>query len=167
MSALGIPTTRSLAVIGTGEKVLREEALALLEGVAARQTELIARWMQVGFVHGVMNTDNMALSGETIEYGPCAFIDSYEPATVFSSIDRDGRYAFGNQPAVAQWNLARFAEALLPMIAPDHEEALILAEKVISRFPQLYTRECMAGMRVKLGLTDDRTGDGELIESLL
>ncbi len=220
MHALGIPTTRSLAVIGTGDKVAREQvldgavltrvasshirigtfqfaaacgdssaigellnytilrhypalignrqdALSLLEHVVERQAALVARWMQVGFVHGVMNTDNMALSGETIDYGPCAFIDTFDPATVFSSIDRTGRYAFGNQPAVAQWNLARFAETLLPLIAQDKSDAVSLAEPVIERFSTVFKKAWMAGMLRKLGLKKERSDDIELVESLL
>jgi uncharacterized protein YdiU (UPF0061 family) len=220
MHALGIPTTRSLAVIGTGERVIRsqvlngavltrvasshirigtfefaaacgdstalrellnytmlrhfpalpgnhQDALSLLEHVVERQAELVARWMHVGFVHGVMNTDNMALSGETIDYGPCAFIDAFDPAKVFSSIDHAGRYAFGNQPAVAQWNLERFAETLIPLIAQDESEAISLAEPVIERFSTVFKKAWMAGMLRKLGLNEERSGDAELVESLL
>ena len=191
MFALGIPTTRSLAVVATGERVLREQplpgavltriaashlrvgtfeyfaargdtdavrtlldyairrhypdiagapnpALAFLERVAARQAALIAQWMSVGFIHGVMNTDNMAISGETIDYGPCAFMDHYDPDTVFSSIDHRGRYAYGNQPAIAQWNLARLAETLLPLIDADQAAAVASATAVIEAFmPQV------------------------------
>lgn len=220
MHFLGIPTTRSLAVIATGEQVQREQqldgallvrvasshirvgtfeyasawgdsstlqklleytirrhypdcldapspGLALLEQVMDRQAELVARWMHVGFVHGVMNTDNMALSGETIDYGPCAFMDSYSPATVFSSIDHAGRYAFGNQPAVAQWNLARFAETLLPMIGTNEDEAEARAEEVIAGFPGLFGRYWLAGMLRKLGIKDKCCDDADLVESLL
>src|SRR5204863_8881772 len=177
MHALGIPTTRVLAVVTTGEQVIRERPLpgavlarvaashvrvgtfqffadrgedaklrtladyviarhdphfqgrearyvALLRAVSERQASLVAQWMCVGFIHGVMNTDNMALSGETIDYGPCAFMDAYDPATVFSSIDHGGRYAYGNQPSIAQWNLARLAEAMLPLFDPDAERAV-------------------------------------------
>ena len=106
--------------------------LALLAAVCEMQAALIARWMQVGFIHGVMNTDNMTISGETIDYGPCAFMDAYDPATVFSSIDHHGRYAFGNQPHVAQWNLARFAETLLPLLDDNHDKAIALAEEMIN-----------------------------------
>jgi uncharacterized protein YdiU (UPF0061 family) len=220
MHALGIPTTRSLAVIGTGEKVVREQllngavltrvasshirigtfefaascgdpaairellahtiqrhypeltgdrqnALSLLESVIERQAELVARWMHVGFVHGVMNTDNMALSGETIDYGPCAFIDTFDPATVFSSIDHRGRYAFGNQPAITQWNLARLAETLIPLIAPEVSDAVAILEPVIDRFSTVFKQAWIAGMLRKLGLREELPGDTELIESLL
>ncbi|MCX2930518.1 YdiU family protein [Mycobacterium sp. CVI_P3] len=128
--------------------------LALLDSVVAAQADLIAQWMLVGFIHGVMNTDNMTISGETIDYGPCAFMDAFDPKTVFSSIDSWGRYAYGNQPAVAGWNLARFAEALLPLIADDQEQALALATTSVQEFPQLYTAAWSAGMRRKLGLGD-------------
>jgi uncharacterized protein YdiU (UPF0061 family) len=220
MHALDVPTTRSLAVVTTGEKVYRDRALpgavltrvaashvrvgtfqyfasrgdheglrvlldyviarhypearaadspalAVLKEVTRRQIELIARWMLVGFIHGVMNTDNMAISGETIDYGPCAFMDEYDPNTVFSSIDRFGRYAYTNQPAIAQWNLARFAETLLGLIDPVPDKAVALAtevlEPVIDQFNQLF----LAGMRRKLGLTLTLEGDGELIRNLL
>ena len=206
MHALGIPTTRALAVVATGAQVLREAGplpgavltrvaashirvgtfqffaargdtarlrtlaeytiarhaadlvaapgryLALLERVAARQAALIAQWMNVGFIHGVMNTDNMTLSGETIDYGPCAFVESYDPAAVFSSIDHQGRYAFGNQPAIAQWNLARLAETLLPLLSDDAGQALAQATQVIEDFPAVYARHRLAGQRAKLGL---------------
>ncbi len=224
MHALGIPTTRSLAVAATGEQIRRHEgplpgavlvrvaashirvgtfewaaavahedggealralldhtvrrhypdlaeaanpALALLDAVIGRQAELIVRWMATGFVHGVMNTDNMALSGETIDYGPCAFIDAYDPATVFSSIDQYGRYAFGNQPRIAQWNLARLGEALLPLIHPREEEAVSLATASIERFSERYLRHSLAAMRRKLGLVDEEPEDKDLIEELL
>ena len=220
MQALGIPTTRSLAVATTGEEIAREEmlpgavltrmaashirvgtfeyahaigdraalealmqhtlerhypeemsadnaALALFEGVMRRQAELIARWMCVGFVHGVMNTDNMALSGETIDYGPCAFMDIYDPETVFSSIDRHGRYAYGNQPQIAQWNLARLAEALLPMIDKDRERAVELAEEALGKFPKMYRDNYLERMRLKLGLIKPEEGDAALIEQML
>jgi uncharacterized protein YdiU (UPF0061 family) len=221
MHALGIPTTRSLAVAGTGEEVWRQDgarpgavltrvaashirvgtfawvaarrdeellaalvdytvkrhypelaavknrALALFEAVAERQAALIARWMHVGFVHGVMNTDNMALSGETIDYGPCAFIDTYDPATVFSSIDAHGRYAFGNQARIAQWNLARLAEALLPLIDPVEAVAVERANEAIARFGQRFQWHWLAGMRRKLGLANEEAEDEALIETLL
>lgn len=220
MQALGIPTTRSLAVATTGEEIAREEmlpgavltrlaashirvgtfeyanaigdrealqalmrhtlerhypevaaaensALALFEGVMRRQADLITRWMSVGFVHGVMNTDNMALSGETIDYGPCAFMDVYDPATVFSSIDRHGRYAYGNQPQIAQWNLARLAEALLPMIDENKERAIELAEEALGKFPTLYRESYLGLMRSKLGLIKPEEGDDVLIEQML
>ncbi len=220
MQALGIPTTRSLAVATTGESVFREQPLpgAVLTRVAAshirvgtfeyfaalgdtaalrlladhtlrrhfperaeseqpvgallaetieRQAALIAQWMRVGFVHGVMNTDNMALSGETIDYGPCAFIDSYDPAAVFSSIDRHGRYAFGQQPAIAAWNLARLAEALLPILHSDPETALALAEEAIDSFHQRFRRHWLAALRGKLGLFTDEPDDATLAEDFL
>jgi uncharacterized protein YdiU (UPF0061 family) len=220
MHALGIPATRALAAVTTGELVFRDgplpgaiftrvaashvrvgtfqyfaargddeavrrladyvldrhypstkEAeqpyLALLQVVARRQAALVARWMQVGFVHGVMNTDNMAVSGETIDFGPCAFIEAYDPAAVFSSIDELGRYAFGNQARAAQWNIARFAETLLPLIDPDPKRAIELAQAVISAFPTWYESEWIAGMRSKLGLSLAQEGDQELIRGLL
>ncbi len=216
MYALGIPTTRSLAVVKTGEPVYRETALdgavltrvaashirvgtmqwaaahddrtrcgrlrttrardiirsspiarrrniALLDAIVERQARLIARWQLVGFIHGVMNTDNMALSGETIDYGPCAFMDAYNPATVFSSIDHGGRYAYGNQPSIAQWNLARLAEAMLPLFDPDVDRAVERATAALNRFPELFERYWLDGMRSKLGLftsEDDRQGAG-------
>jgi uncharacterized protein YdiU (UPF0061 family) len=126
--------------------------LDLLRAVAQRQAQLIAQWMNVGFIHGVMNTDNMTLSGETIDYGPCAFLEAYDPATVFSSIDRQGRYAFGNQPAIARWNLTRLAEALLPLMHADPDAAVPLAVAVLEAFPGDYERAALAGLRRKLGL---------------
>ena len=220
MSALGIPTTRSLAVVTTGERVHRTSALrgAILTRVAAshlrigtfqylaarqdesnlrvladyaidrhypelidaprkyleflravtdRQASLIAQWQLVGFVHGVMNTDNMAISGETIDYGPCAFMNVYRPDTVFSSIDHAGRYAYRNQPAIAQWNLARFAETLLPLLDSDQEKAIAIASEALGEYPALFERYWLAGMRKKLGLQTDEVGDVELIRSLL
>ena len=220
MHALGIPTTRSLAVAATGEQVLRQEgplpgavltrvaashlrvgtfqwaavnddsnlrplldytirrhypdlvdaanpALALVEAVIGRQAELIAKWMHVGFIHGVMNTDNVAISGETIDYGPCAFMDAYDPAAVFSSIDRHGRYAYGNQPSITQWNLARFAETLLPLIHPVEATAIELATEAIKAFPGRYQHHWLAGMRRKLGLFNEVSGDVPLIGELL
>jgi uncharacterized protein YdiU (UPF0061 family) len=205
MHALGIPTTRSLAVVATGRPVRRETVLpgavlarvasshlrvgsfqyarsledpevlrrladhaigrhhpaaagaerpylALFEAVVAAQAELVARWMLVGFVHGVMNTDNMTISGETIDYGPCAFMEAHDPATVYSSIDETGRYAYGNQPVVAQWNLARLAEALLPLIADDQDEAIALAVEALGGFAPRYDAAWRAGLRAKLGL---------------
>ena len=206
LHALGIPTTRSLAVVATGRQVQRETLLpgavlarvasshlrvgsfqyaaitgnvdllrrladqaiarhhpgaaeadnrylALFEAVVAAQASLVARWMLVGFVHGVMNTDNMTISGETIDYGPCAFMEAYDPGTVFSSIDHWGRYAYGNQPSVAAWNLARFAEALLPLFAEDEETAVGIAMESLSGFPRQYEAAWSAGMREKLGLS--------------
>ncbi len=220
MHALGIPTTRSLAVVMTGEQVMREIALpgavltrvasshirvgtfqclatrgdregiqiladytrarhypgltsgdnpylGLLHAVIERQASLIARWQLVGFIHGVMNTDNMALSGETIDYGPCAFMDSYDPATVFSSIDHQGRYAYGNQPHISQWNLARFAETLLPLLHSDQEQAITKAREAIETFPFLFQRYWLSGMRAKLGLFTEEAEDVTLIETLL
>jgi uncharacterized protein YdiU (UPF0061 family) len=220
MHALGIPTTRSLAVATTGETVWREgplagavlarvasshirvgtfeyaaargdrallealtrytvqrhfpaargamnEALALLEGALELQAALVARWMCVGFVHGVMNTDNMALGGETIDYGPCAFMDCYDPATVFSSIDRVGRYAYGNQPAMAHWNLARLAEALLPLLADDQGAALEAGEAAVARVPERFGYHYRSGLRAKLGLAGGEPGDAELALELL
>jgi len=220
MHALGIPTTRSLAVATTGEHVFREAALpgavlarvaashirvgtfqfaaytgepealrkladytlqrhypelateenkylALLNAVCDRQASLIAKWLHVGFIHGVMNTDNMALSGETIDYGPCAFMNSYDPATVFSSIDQHGRYAFGNQPPIAQWNLARLAETLLPLLHDDADRALELAEEAIIGFAPKFESYWLAGMRRKLGIFNDEADDAALVQDLL
>jgi len=141
--------------------------LALLDAVMARQAALIAQWMHVGFIHGVMNTDNMAVSGETIDFGPCAFIDAYDPATVFSSIDEMGRYAYGNQPAIAQWNLARFAETLLPLIGPDRQRAIDVATERIKGFPGLYMGHWLSGMGRKLGLVEHRHDDLELVHAWL
>ncbi|MET0475751.1 MAG: protein adenylyltransferase SelO [Mycobacterium sp.] len=207
MHALGIPTTRSLAVVATGQAVHRDTALpgavlariasshlrvgsfqyaaatgdvdlvrrladhaiarhypdvaaadnpyrALFDSVVAAQASLVTRWMLVGFIHGVMNTDNMTISGETIDYGPCAFIEAYDPTTVFSSIDHAGRYAYANQPVVAQWNLARFAETLLPLIAEDQQQAVDLAVESLGAFGTHYDEAWNAGMRAKLGLSD-------------
>ncbi|WP_191559863.1 protein adenylyltransferase SelO [Metabacillus idriensis] len=220
MHALGIPTTRSLAVVTTGESIIREtdlpgailtrvaashlrvgtfqyaakwgtvedlriladytlerhfpniEAdesryLSLLQEVIKRQAELIAKWQLVGFIHGVMNTDNMTISGETIDYGPCAFMDAYDPETVFSSIDIQGRYAYGNQPNIAGWNLARFAETLLPLLHENQEQAVKLAQDKISDFPELFHSNWLAGMRTKLGIFNEETNDEALINGLL
>ncbi|HZA37237.1 MAG TPA: YdiU family protein [Vicinamibacterales bacterium] len=220
MHALGIPTTRSLAVVTTGEPVYRERVLqgavltrvaashirvgtlewasahndqgatraladytrarhypqladspepyvALFDAIVARQASLIARWQLVGFIHGVMNTDNMALSGETIDYGPCAFMDAYDPATVFSSIDAGGRYAYGNQPAIAQWNLARLAEAMLPLFDPDADRAAERATAALDRFPALFEQHWLDGMRAKLGLFTRERDDEGLVNDLL
>jgi uncharacterized protein YdiU (UPF0061 family) len=220
MHGLGIPTTRSLAVVITGEPVIREtqqpggilsrvaashlrvgtfqyasrwgtpkelQALAdytiqrhfpeaeadekrylfMLKEVIKRQANLIAKWQLVGFIHGVMNTDNMALSGETIDYGPCAFMDTYDPATVFSSIDTNGRYAYGNQPPIAAWNLARFAETLLPLLHINQEQAVKIAQDEIANFTELYNSKWLAGMRAKLGLFNEEKQDESLIEDLL
>lgn len=220
MYALGIPTTRSLAVVTTGETVMRETGLpggiltrvaashlrvgtfqfvakwgsvqdlrdladyaikrhypevaadancylSLLQEVIKRQAMLIAKWQLVGFIHGVMNTDNMAISGETIDYGPCAFMDTYDPATVFSSIDVHGRYAYGNQPNIAAWNLARFAETLLPLLHDNEDDAVKLAEKAISDFIDLFYNNWLTGMRGKLGIFNVEPEDESLIKGLL
>lgn len=220
MYALGIPTTRSLAVVTTGESVIRETVLpgAVLTRVAAShirvgtfeyiaqwgtveelqaladytlqrhfphvaidenryllllkeavkvQAMLIAKWQMVGFIHGVMNTDNMVLSGETIDYGPCAFMNNYDPATVFSSIDTRGRYAYGNQPSIAGWNLTRLAETLLPLLHEDQDQAVELAQDAVSGFAELYHSNWLGGMRAKLGIHNEEPEDGSLIESLL
>jgi len=227
MHALGIPTTRALAVVATGEPVFREDALpgavltrvaashlrvgtfqyfaargqleplrrlaeysisrhdpalagmpdrypALLRAVAERQARLVAQWMNVGFIHGVMNTDNMTLSGETIDYGPCAFMEAYDPATVFSSIDQGGRYAYGNQPLIARWNLARLAEALLPLMAdaddtPAVQRAIAELSAVIDAFPALHAQALLQGRRAKLGLRlqGDDAADTALAEDWL
>jgi uncharacterized protein YdiU (UPF0061 family) len=144
-----------------------EPHLALFEAILERQASLIARWQLVGFVHGVMNTDNMALSGETIDYGPCAFLDTYDPGTVFSSIDQGGRYAYRNQPPIAQWNLARLAEAMLPLFDPDPETAVARATRALERFPDLFGRYWLEGMRAKLGLFTAEDDDKALAEDLL
>ncbi|MFM9024339.1 MAG: protein adenylyltransferase SelO family protein [Planctomycetaceae bacterium] len=144
-----------------------EPALAFLAGVVERQAALVARWMHVGFVHGVMNTDNMAVSGETIDYGPCAFLDAYDPATVFSSIDQHGRYAYGNQPGIAHWNLARLAESLLPLVADGQERALAAVQEVLATFPDRYRQHHLAGARAKLGLAAAEDGDAALCADLL
>ncbi|AXI00610.1 YdiU family protein [Sporosarcina sp. PTS2304] len=141
--------------------------VALLEGVIARQASLIAKWQAVGFIHGVMNTDNMTISGETIDYGPCAFIDTYNPATVFSSIDVQGRYSYRNQPGIAEWNVTRFAETLLPLLHEDREEAVTLAEGALSQFARLYVTEWLEEMRAKLGLFTKEEEDETLITDLL
>ena len=221
MHALGIPTTRSLAVVTTGEPVYRDRALrgAVLTRVASshvrvgtfqflaarqdneslraladytiarhdpdllekpplrylkwlrtvmdRQASLIAQWQLVGFIHGVMNTDNVALSGETIDYGPCAFMDTYHPGTVFSSIDYGGRYAYGNQPAIGQWNLARFAETLLPLLDPDQNTAVEMATEILHEYPAVFERYWRTGMRRKIGLQTESTQDHQLITDLL
>lgn len=220
MNGLGIPTTRSLAVVSTGEAVYRHTALpgavltriaashirvgtfeylaatknmkalralaehthsrhftelasaaephrALLEAVIDRQANLIARWMLVGFIHGVMNTDNMALSGETIDYGPCAFMDAYDPETVFSSIDRQGRYAYGNQSRIAHWNLARLAETFVPLLDDDETRGVEIAKEILGIFPERFESHWLGGMREKLGLFDSDPGDLDLVRELL
>jgi uncharacterized protein YdiU (UPF0061 family) len=220
MHSMGIPTTRSLAVVATGERVLREQpqpgavltriaashlrvgsfeyfsargdtdsvrtlldyairrhypeisaapnpALAFLERVATRQAALIAQWMSVGFIHGVMNTDNMAISGETIDYGPCAFMDHYDPKTVFSSIDHRGRYAYGNQPAIAQWNLARLADCLLPLIDADQATAVARATELVEAFITQFDAQFCQRLSTKLGLIATQEADADLINALL
>jgi serine/tyrosine/threonine adenylyltransferase len=220
MHALGIPATRTLAAVTTGESVQRETALpgailtrvaashvrvgtfeyfaargdvaatkiladyvidrhyplcahdkspylALLKQVVSRQAALIAAWMNVGFIHGVMNTDNMTVSGETIDFGPCAFMDAFDPATVFSSIDERGRYAYANQPNAALWNLARFAETLLPLIDADPQRAIGAATEAIATFETLFNDSWLGGMRRKLGLSASEQGDRQLAEDLL
>ena len=212
MHALGIPTTRALAVVATGEGVQRQPmqpgavlarvasshlrvgtfqyaaatgdlgvlqrltdyaitrhhpaaagaerpALALLDAVVGVQSHLVAQWMLVGFIHGVMNTDNVTISGETIDYGPCAFMDAHDPATVFSSIDHAGRYAFGNQPGITQWNLARLAEALLPLVDADTDTAVELATEVLQTYPDRFTRAWSNGLLAKVGLPGDTRDD--------
>lgn len=220
MARLGVPTTRALAAVETGEEVVREDVLpgavltrvaashvrvgtfqffaarqdtealrtladhvidrhypeaagaespylALLEAVIERQARLVAQWMGIGFIHGVMNTDNMAVSGETIDYGPCAFMDTFHPAKVFSSIDRGGRYAFANQPWIAQWNLAQLAQSLLPLLPGGQPAALEAAQAAIDAYPQLWLQAWLDVMRAKLGLSEARQGDQALVEDLL
>src|ERR1700729_1582654 len=220
MAALGIPTTRSLAAVVTGESVMRETLLpgavltrvasshirvgtfqffasrgdtdgvrhladhviarhypdaanaerpyaALLAGVIGRQAELVARWLLVGFIHGVMNTDNSSISGETIDYGPCAFLDHYDPAAVFSSIDEQGRYAYANQPRIALWNLTRLAECLLPLLSDDQEKAIAVAQAQLGAFAEKFTAAYQAGLRRKLGLFTARDDDRPLAQDLL
>jgi uncharacterized protein YdiU (UPF0061 family) len=142
-------------------------ALAVLKAVTQRQAELIADWMCVGFIHGVMNTDNMAVSGETIDYGPCAFMDKYDPSTVFSSIDLGGRYSYTNQPGIAQWNLARLAETLLPLIDADPNKAVELATEVVEDFTEIFETQFLVKMRRKIGLVSAEDGDADLISRLL
>jgi uncharacterized protein YdiU (UPF0061 family) len=144
-----------------------DPAVAFLEHVIERQAALVARWMHVGFVHGVMNTDNMAVSGETIDYGPCAFLDTYDRAAVFSSIDQQGRYAYGNQPAIAHWNLARLAESLLPVVRGGEEEAVAVVRGALETFPERFERHHLAGARAKLGLTTEDDADRLLFGDLL
>ena len=220
MAALGIPTTRSLAAVLTGEEIMREtllpgavltrvasshvrvgtfqyfaarrdvEALrvladyvisrhypqleesverylALLSAVIDQQASLMSDWQLVGFIHGVMNTDNMSIAGETIDYGPCAFMDAFHPETVFSSIDHKGRYAYRNQPSIAHWNLTRFAETLLPLVSDDQEDAVAKATEVINTFPERFQAFYAAGLYRKIGLANIREGDDELAQSLL
>jgi uncharacterized protein YdiU (UPF0061 family) len=144
-----------------------QKYLDFFRAVANRQASLVARWQLVGFIHGVMNTDNVAISGETIDYGPCAFINAYDPTTVFSSIDHAGRYAYANQPNITQWNLARFAETLLPLLSPDPERAVAIAMEVLNEFPAVFGCHWLAGMRKKLGLLTAEAADVELVQSLL
>jgi serine/tyrosine/threonine adenylyltransferase len=220
MAALGIPTTRSLAAVATGEPVFREAVLpgavltrvaashirvgtfqffasrgdveavriladhviarhfpaageadrpyrALLDAVIRAQAELIAQWMLVGFIHGVMNTDNMSIAGETIDFGPCAFMDSYDPMMVFSSIDRHGRYAYGRQPAIGGWNLTRLAECLLPLLADERSAAVREAEEALDAYAPAYERAYRAGLGRKLGLRTEQEGDDQLGRDLL
>lgn len=220
MHVLGVPTTRALAAVSTGEFVYRETPLpgavltrvsashlrvgtfqffaargdhdkvrqladyaiarhhpaaaeaekpylAFIEAVAEAQAALIARWMSLGFIHGVMNTDNMTISGETIDYGPCAYMDSYAPETVFSSIDHQGRYAYGNQPEIMSWNLARLAETLIPLIDDDKDCAVEILTELINGTPATYEAHWISEMRKKLGLTSDQEGDTELVRDLL
>ena len=220
MHALDVPTTRSLAVVTTGEKVrretllpgailtrvssshlrvgtfeyartlkdehdlkeladytitrhfkeIKEEAnpyLALLREVIKRQALLISKWQLIGFIHGVMNTDNMTISGETIDYGPCAFMDTYDPETVFSSIDRQSRYSYVNQPDISVWDLTRFAETLIPLIDEDSEKAIELCKRELSKFQEIYSEDWLEGMRRKLGLFDKKEEDKDLISTLL
>lgn len=141
--------------------------LDFLRAVIDRQAALIAQWQLVGFIHGVMNTDNMAISGETIDYGPCAFMNVYRPETVFSSIDHSGRYAYRNQPAIAQWNLTRFAETLLPLLNPNEDQAIDIAKQALGEFAGAFQKNWLNGMRRKLGLQTDESDDANLIQSLL
>ena len=140
---------------------------ALLDAVVARQADLISRWMLIGFIHGVMNTENTSIAGETIDYGPCAFMDAYDPATVFSSIDHAGRYAYGNQPRVAQWNLARFAETLLPLLAEDKDQAVVAAAESLGSFAPTFQASYHSGLLRKIGLITEREGDAALAQDLL
>jgi uncharacterized protein YdiU (UPF0061 family) len=140
---------------------------AMLDGVIARQASLIARWQLLGFIHGVMNTDNMLLSGETIDYGPCAFMDEFDPATVFSSIDQGGRYAYQNQPYIAHWNLSVLTQALLPLLDEDQKKAMASGQSAIDAFPDLYQIAYLDGMQKKLGLSESEENDGLLIQDLL
>src|SRR5205085_10041039 len=140
---------------------------ALLDAVIARQADLVARWLLVGFIHGVMNTDNTSISGETIDYGPCAFMDEYNPSTVFSSIDEMGRYAYGNQPRIALWNLTRLAECLLPLFSDDKDKAIEQAQFALSEFAGKFTAAYQAGLRAKIGLFTQGAGDEALVQDLL
>src|SRR5699024_5981876 len=154
---------RHFTDLETGEN----KYLALLKEVIKRQAELVAQWQLVGFIHGVMNTDNMTISGESIDYGPCAFMDTYDPSTVFSSIDIQGRYAYGNQPVVARWNLARFAESLLPLLHDHQEKAIELAKEQITNFTEVFQNYWLSGMRAKLGIFNQEADDTILVHDLL
>ena len=145
----------------------KNKGIDFLYAVIEQQASLITSWMRVGFIHGVMNTDNVALSGETIDYGPCAFLDNYNPLTVFSSIDHQGRYAFANQPVISQWNLARLAETILPLININQEHAIKLAEEAINSFTELYQNKWLDMMRLKIGLSTRELRDKDLIVDLL
>jgi serine/tyrosine/threonine adenylyltransferase len=140
---------------------------ALLDGVIARQAALVARWLLIGFIHGVMNTDNCSVAGETIDYGPCAFMDAYDPATVFSSIDQHGRYAYGNQPRIVVWNLARLAETLLPLLAADQDKAVEVAQDALTAFSPAFEAAYFGGLRRKIGLATEQDGDTTLVNDLL
>jgi uncharacterized protein YdiU (UPF0061 family) len=140
---------------------------ALLDAVIVAQAELIAHWLLIGFIHGVMNTDNMSVAGETIDFGPCAFMDAYDPATVFSSIDHLGRYAYGNQPQIALWNLTRFAETLLPLLDEDQGAAVAVAQGALAAFGSIFEQAYFGGLRRKVGLASEEDGDVELINTLL
>ena len=148
-------------------KGVENPALALLDAVMNAQASLVSRWAQVGFIHGVMNTDNSSVSGETIDYGPCAFMDAYDPGTVFSSIDTYGRYAYANQAPIAQWNLARLAETLLAFLNENREEAIRIATERVEAFPAIYTKHWLAGFRRKIGLASEEDGDLDLIQAML
>lgn len=148
-------------------KGTENQYLALLEGVAERQMQLVAKWLSIGFIHGVMNTDNMTVSGETIDFGPCAFMDEYHPLKVFSSIDANGRYAYNRQPGIAQWNIARLAECLLPLLHSDLDQAAELANGVLAGFSERFPKLWLSAFRAKLGLSEEREGDMELMQNLL
>jgi serine/tyrosine/threonine adenylyltransferase len=145
----------------------KNTAISLLKIVIEKQTELVSKWMGVGFIHGVMNTDNMTISGETIDYGPCAFMDAYDPETVFSSIDLHGRYSYFNQPGITKWNLTRFAETLIPLIHEKEESAIQIAKEIINNFSKLYTQNWLLVMRKKIGLFGEKDQDINLVEDLL
>ena len=172
MNSLGIPTTRSLADYTLKRHFpyaydSKNRYLSLIKEVIKLQADLIAKWQLVGFIHGVMNTDNMTVSGETIDYGPCAFMDEYDPETVFSSIDIHGRYAYGNQPIIAKWNLKRFAKTLLVLLDDDSDKALKLVNDAISEFNGLYHKAWISGIRAKLGIFDEESEDETLVQTLL